>query len=259
MRITTPMAHRRDRAPAALAAIPAIAAALLLPACAARAQQPETAPPARERTITVTGTGAVDRTPDQAVILLAVESTAPTAQAAAESNAQTMERLIAALRRLGLGEDRVRTASYQLHPEYARNEPRAGPEEPRIVGYRAMNMVRVTVDDVERVGEVIDAALAAGANRVTGLHFQLRDPHAARHEALAMAVDRARAEAEVLARALGQGLGPVLSISSTGMIPPPIPLMMDRMEAVAARTTPIEPGTLRVEATVTAVYRLLPQ
>ena len=251
---------RRDRALATFSAIPAIAAALLLPACAARAQQPETTPPARERTITVTGTGAVDRTPDQAVIMLAIENTAPTAQAAAESNAQSMERLIAALRRLGFGEDRVRTVSYQLHPEYARNEPRTNLEEPRIIGYRAMNMVRVTVDDIKRVGEVIDAALAAGANRVTGLHFQLRDPHAARHEALAMAVDRARAEAEVLARALGQTLGPVLSISTTGMIPPPMPVAMDRAEALAFRaTTPIEPGTMRVEATVTAVYRLLPQ
>lgn len=249
---------RRRPAPAAVAVL-ALAAGLLLPACAARAQQPGTAPAAYERTVTVTGTGVVDREPDQAVIMLAVETSAPTAEAAAQANAEAMERLIAALRRLGLERDRIQTASYQLHPEYAREEPRPGQYEPRIVGYRAINMVRVTLDDITRVGEVIDTAIGAGANRVTGLHFQLRDPERARVDALGLAVRNARVEAEALAAALGQSLGPVLNVSTAGMIPPPIPVPMDRMESLAMRATPIEPGTVRVEATVTIVFRLLPQ
>jgi len=257
------MRPRRRPAPA-LIAVPALAAALLLPACAARAQEPGSpTPPARERTITVTGTGVVDREPDQAVIMLAVENMARTADAAAQANAETMERVIAALRRLGLDRDRIRTVSYQLHPEYARDEPRPGqPYEPRIVGYRAMNMVRVTLDDIARVGEVIDAALGAGANRVTGLSFQLRDPERARIDALALAVQNARGEAQALADALGETLGPALDVSTTGRIPQPVPYMMDAVAAraeLAAAPTPIEPGTLRVEATVTIVYRLLPR
>jgi len=232
---------------------------MLLPACAARAQQPATVPAAQERTITVSGRGVVDREPDQAVIMLAVESSAATAEAAAQSNAETMERMIGALRRLGLERDRIRTISYQLHPEYARDpQPRGGEHEPRIVGYRAINMVQVTVDDIGRVGEIIDAAIAAGANRVTGLNFQMRDPERARIDALALAVRNARVEAEALAAAFGETLGPVLSVSTTGMIPPPMPVAMDRMVEMAART-PIEPGTVRVEATVTAVFRLLPR
>lgn len=257
------MRPRRRLAPA-LIAVPALAAALLLPACAARAQEPGgPTRPARDRTITVTGTGVVEREPDQAVINLAVENMAQTADAAAQANAQTMERVIAALRRLGLERDQIRTVSYQLHPEYARDEPRPGQQyEPRIVGYRAMNMVRVTLNDIRRVGEVIDAAISAGANRVTGLNFQLRDPERARVDALALAVQNARAEAQALAAALGETLGPALDVSTTGMIPRPVPYMMDAIAAraeIATMPPPIEPGTLRVEATVTIVYRLLPR
>jgi len=253
----------RSRA-SALITVPALAVGLLLPACAARAQEPGAAPaPPRDRTITVTGTGVVEREPDQAVIMLAVETSAQTADAAARANAETMERVIAALRRLGLTQDRIRTVSYQLHPEYARDEPRPGQSyEPRVVGYRAMNMVRVTLDEIARVGEVIDAALGAGANRVTGLSFQLRDPERARNDALALAVQNARAEAQTLASALGETLGPALDVSTTGRVPPPVPYMMDtaaRAEVLSAMVTPIEPGTLRVEATVTIVYRLLPR
>lgn len=264
MRMRKEMMRPRRRPAPALVAVPALAAGLLLPACAARAQQPGVTPPVRERTITVTGTGVVDREPDQAVVMLAVENSAPTADAAAQANAEVMERVIAALRRLGLTQDRIRTVSYQLHPEYARDEPRPGQSyEPRVVGYRAMNMVRVTVDDIARVGEVIDAALGAGANRVTGLSFQLRDPERARLDALALAVQNARAEAQALASALGETLGPALDVSTTGRLPQPVPYLAD---AVLARTaefatapTPIEPGTLRVEATVTIVYRLQPR
>lgn len=262
MRMRKEMMRPRRRPAPALAAVPALIAGLLLPACAARAQQPGVTPPVRERTITVTGTGVVDREPDQAVVMLAVENSAPTADAAAQANAEAMERVIAALRQLGLERDRIRTVSYQLHPEYARDEPRPGQYEPRVVGYRAVNMVQVTLDDITRVGEVIDAAISAGANRVTGLHFQLRDPERARVDALALAVRNARVEAQALAAALGETPGPVLSVSTTGMVPPPIPFVMDRMgraEMAAAVPTPIEPGTLRVEVTVTIVYGLLGQ
>ncbi len=262
MRVQDDIMRPRRRLAPVLVFVPALAAGLLLPACAARAQQPGATAPARERTITVTGTGVVEREPDQAVIMLAVENRAQTADAAAQANAETMEQVIAALRRLGLDRDRIRTVSYQLHPEYARDEPRPGQYEPRVVGYRAINMVQVTLDDITRVGEVIDTAIGAGANRVTGLNFQLRDPERARIDALALAVQNARAEAQALASALGETLGPALDVTTTGRIPPPIPYMMDTMaraEVAVAAPTPIELGRLRVEATVTIVYRLQPQ
>jgi uncharacterized protein len=79
-----------------------------------------------------------------------------------------------------------------------------------------MNQVMVRLDDMELVGRVVDAAVGAGANRVTGISFELSDPRTAYHEALRLAVARARAEAEVLADALGEPLGAVMQVSTGG-------------------------------------------
>jgi uncharacterized protein len=226
-------------------------ALLLLPA-AVQAQAPQGETP---RTITVSGTGIVEREPDQGLVVVAVESEAPNARAAAEANAARMTQLVAALRRAGIPERSIRTVSYELRPEYARED--RGREPPRIVAYRAVNMVQVTVDEVARLGGIIDAAIAAGANRVTSIQFQLRDRHTAHLEALAVAMQNARREAEALAAAAGERLGPAMNITSGGFAaPPPMPYARaDMMEMAMA--TPIEAGTLNVMANVHVVYRLL--
>jgi uncharacterized protein YggE len=168
-----------------------------------------------------------------------------------------MDALIAALRQLRISGPLIRTTAYELQPEYAneRPQPAERPGPPRIVGYRAVNMVQVIVDSVPRVGAVIDAAIRAGANRVADLRFELKDPQAARTEALRLAVARARSEAEATARAAGQRLGAPLTITTHGQ-----PQPMDRMamaRAAEAVPTPIEAGTLTVAASVTITYRLV--
>jgi hypothetical protein len=226
--------------------------ALLLPA-PLRAQEP--GPP---NTVTVSATGVVQREPDRAKLLLSVESFAGTAQEAAARNAERMDALLAALRRVGLDPDDIRTVSYSLDPEYDfRQDAPRQPGEDRIIGYRARNTVEVTIDAIDRVGTIIDAAIQAGANRVLGISFELRDPDAARREAIAIAVGKARAEAEAVAAAVGRPLGPVLSVSTTGSFPVPVPMYrMDAVQAARAVATPIEPGTLEVAASITIVYAL---
>jgi uncharacterized protein len=228
-------------------------AALLVPA-AASAQQPVEPP----RTLTVNSTGTIEREPEQGIVLLAVESEAPTAQAAAAANAQRMTQLAAALRRAGIADRNVRTLSYELRPEYARED--RGREPPRIVSYRAVNMVQVTVDTVARMGGIIDTAIGSGANRVANIRFQLRDPHAAHIEASTMAMRNARRQAEAMAEAAGERLGPAMSINTGGYMPPPGPQMAyARAEMMQDASTPIEGGVLTVSASVNVVYRLLDQ
>jgi uncharacterized protein len=215
---------------------------------------------AGERIVTVSATGFVEREPDQAVLSLAVETFEPNAGEAAGRNAERMDALFAALRDAGIPEDRMRTTSYQIHPEYARQPPGQEQQEPRIVGYRAINMVEVRIEPVDRVGAVIDRAIGSGANRVAGISFGLRDPREARRAAIGEAVSDARAEAEALAAAIGEPLGPILDIRTVGAPSPRIeavrelaaPASFDAMQA----PTPIEPGTMRVTANVTIVYRL---
>jgi uncharacterized protein len=230
-------------------------ATLLLAAPAVTEAQVQ--PQEQPRTLTVSAVGTLDLEPEQGVVLLAVESEAPTAQAAAAANAQRMTQLMAALRRAGVPDRQIRTTSYELRPEYSHDQ--RGQQPPRIVSYRAINMVQVTVDTVARMGGIIDAAISSGANRVANIRFQLRDAHAAHAEASAVAMRNARRQAEAIAAAAGERLGPALNITTSGFMPVPPPMPYNRMETAMAMdaATPVEGGTLTVTAHVSVVYRLL--
>lgn len=210
-----------------------------------------------ERTLQVSASATVQRAPDRAVISLAVETVAATAGEASRANATSMDAVLRAIRALGIDESMIQTRRLELHPRYDHSRDN---REPRITGYVAMNQVVVTVDDVDMVGRVVDAGVAAGANRVSGISFELRDPEAAYHEALRKAIAQARREAEVAASALGETLGPPLNVSTSGFQPPyrpmPAPMMrMDAMEA-AAPPPPVQPGELDVHATVSITFRI---
>lgn len=210
------------------------------------------------RTLTVNATAEIERTPERADVLLAVESQADNARDASTQNAESMDAVIAALRQAGIPAASIRTTSYSLNPVYI--PAQRGETGPRISGYRAVNMVEVRVDSLPRLGAVIDAAIGAGANRVASLRFDLRDPEAARLEAIEQAVAKARREAEVVARAAGQRLGPPLNISTSSDMGYPQPMYAQRAVAMDMPTapppTPIEAGTLTVNASVNIVYRL---
>jgi uncharacterized protein YggE len=229
-----------------------MAVALLAPGAAWAQQNVQQPVPS----VTVSANATVEREPERAQLLLAVETTGPTAREASQANATRMDALIAALRGLGISGRNVRTTSYNLQPVYARN-PREPEQEPRITGYRAMNMVQVTIDSVARVGAIIDGAVQAGGNRVAGLNFELKDPDSARVEALRQAVAKARAEAQAVAQAAGQRLGTPLNITTGGYA---IPFAADavamRAGAMQDVPTPIEPGTLKITAQVTITFRL---
>ena len=235
----------------------ATAAAVLGMGSTAGAQTPGV-PPAPHPSIRVTGTGEVRATPDQATADFAVETTATNAQEAAAQNAQRMERVIAALVRAGVPRDRIETRDYNVFPDY---DPRPMEQggEPRVRGYRVMNTVSATTYEVERVGGIIDAALGAGANRVHGVRFGLRDPQRYRQQAIAEATRRARSDAEALANAMGVTLGMIREAATLDVgVGVPVPMMAREglmMDAVAqSAPTPINPGEQIVRASVMIVY-----
>ena len=254
-----------------------VALILAVPACAsAQAQDPAAAPvPAHDHArmthpagpqptrIVVSALGTASRVPQQAVVNLAIETAGRSAREAADQNAQTMARIVAALRRLDIPEDEIRTTAYNMYPEYRHydgRDPEMANRQPEIIGYRVMNQLMVTVDGASRAGAVIDAALAAGANRVDGLYFQLRDEEAetVRAEALRDAMAKARAEAALLADAADLQLGAPIEISTSyGYMPPPMPMPMyarDAVQMAPSAPTPVQPGTVEVQANVNIVY-----
>ena len=233
------------------------AAAFAMAATPLAAQQPAEKP---DRTINVNATGTVQREPEKAVITVAVESSAATAQAAAQANARKMDAVFTALRRVGITPPKVRTISYELHPQYAQPTRENPNPTQRVTGYRAINMVLVDVDTIARVGTVIDATVTAGANRIHNLSFELRDFESARLEALRIATQRARTEADVLATAAGQRLGVPLNISSSSHYQP-VAYRMEALQAVDMAApppppTPIEGGTITITANVNIVYKM---
>jgi len=206
-------------------------------------------------TLEVSGTGRVSVPADRAHLSFGVETEGSTAAEAAGANADVMDRAIAALRREAGSSVTITTHGYGLHPQYAQNNTPRDREGPRITGYRAVNTLSVVSTDVSTVGQLIDAATAAGINRIQSLTFDAQDTEAARREALSQAVAHARAEAEVIAEALGVTLGPPLRVQG-GRVEAPMPQMYMRAAAMEASPTPIEAGDQEVAANVTITYRL---
>ena len=230
--------------------------AALLSAATAMAQSGPGAGPAVPAII-VTGTAEVAAAPDRALVSLGAVVENKQAQEAQKQIAQIMQRVIKDIKAQGIPEEKVRTVGLSLNPVYSHPAPRAGqePEAPRIVAYRAANTVRVQVDDLERVGGVIDAGIAAGANQLSSLAFDLRDDLKYRQQALQLAAQEARAKAEAIASSLSLQLGEVLEIREEGA-PAAYPVER-RMAAPSAAGTPIQPGQVQVSAGVNLRLRLI--
>jgi uncharacterized protein YggE len=208
-------------------------------------------------TIEVTGQAQVQVPADRASISFGVETEAPSASEASTQNAEKMEIVVAALRGAGVPGLEIETYGYSLTPEY-RIQGREDPNRRSISGYRAMNNIRVTVPAVDRAGEILDAGVGAGANRVVNLQFETTDTREARLQALRDAVRVAREEAQTIADAMGVALGPPLQVR--GGASPGEPRMFARaaiVEEMGGVRTPIEAGNQTVSASVTILYRIL--
>ncbi|HXW83105.1 MAG TPA: SIMPL domain-containing protein [Candidatus Binataceae bacterium] len=227
-----------------------LAAALLLPRFAlAQTSADSTQPP---RTIEVQGQGEAQAAPDVANLSLQIETHARTAADASAKNAELAQKVIAALK-AKLGErGRVSTGGYSLSPDY---EQHNGMNRPTIIGYNAQNSVSVETGALDLAGPLIDIAIAAGANRVNDLSFDLKDNTHVRAEAIAAASRDAQTQAAALAQSLGVRLGKIVK-ASTVSEPRPVPVMMRSMAANVSATTPIEPGQLTVPATVFLTYEI---
>ena len=202
--------------------------------------------------ITVASRGEVKVTPDRANIQISVQTQAATAAAAAAENATKQKAVIAALRALGIDATDISTANYNVYPEQ-RYEPN---KEPVIVGYNVTNTLSVDLKSIAMVGPAIDAALGKGANMITSLQFMASNTAAARQQAMALAIQQARSDAEAAARAAGGSIAGLLEINVGAYYPPPPrPVQMMAKTADARMETPISAGDQTVTVEVTTRWR----
>jgi len=232
-----------------LASLAACAAA---PALAQPTVPPPLTTPINGVRLDVVATGEVTRVPDQVTISAGVTSRAPQAQAALRDNASQMERVRAALRRLGIADRDIQTGTISLNQDYERS-----PDGARPSGYVASNQLNIRFRDVANAGRIIDALVAEGVNNVQGPMFGLENRDSALDEARTRAIAVARARADLYARALGTQVRRVVAISETGQ---PGIIMGEARAAVANMdsSTQIVPGEQMIGTTVTVTFELDP-
>ncbi len=205
---------------------------------------------ALEKLVTVTGEATVAVAPDMAVIRIGVTSSAKTAREASDANAKQMTSVLAAVKTTGVEDRDVQTSRLSLQPQYDSNK--AGTA--RLLGFQVTNQVTVNIRDIDKLPTILDHAIAAGANEMSGIEFIVSEQSKLLDRARDDAVADARRKAELYTQAAGVKLGSVVSIAEEGSSAPPRPMM----QAMRAGAVPVAPGEQMLRASVTVSYELTP-
>jgi uncharacterized protein len=224
-----------------------IAGVLLVAAAIAGVAQPHlgrSATPATGTTITVTGDGTVDATPDRASFDFGVTTNGATATEALSRNASQARAIIDALKKAGIASSAIQTTQVSLWPQTSSNGR-------VITGYQASNSVQVTAA-LGKSGALVDAAVRAGANNVGGPNLDVADTSSFHNQALKQALGEAKGKAQAIADAAGLTLGAPLKVREGGQATPIV--YGAALEARPAAAPPIEAGTQQIQASVTVTY-----
>ena len=216
------------------------------------AQAPPVVSPLQPSIVT-RGQAIVNARPDRAFVTIAAESRSKNSAEAQKQNATAMNAVLQRIEQAGVPKDAIRTIGYELQPEYDYVNGRQ-----QFRTYVARNTVEVRLDDIDRVGIVIDAAGSGGATTISGIRFDVRNRAALERDALQQAVADARARAEAAAKGAGATIDRIVRIEEEGVhIEPPRPMMRMQMAGAAAdAATPVEPSTIEIRAGVTLTVSL---
>jgi uncharacterized protein YggE len=237
--------------------IAVLAFAVSLAASAATAQvpaEPTLAATAGNGTLLeVSAQAEARRAPDVATLSAGVVTQAADANAAMRDNAARMDKVMQAIQAAGIATRDIQTAGVNLNPQYRYVEN----QNPVITGYQASNTVNLKVRDISRLGKVLDALVASGANQVNGPSFEIDQPEPVYDQARRDALAQAQARAAMYAKTLGMHVRRIVSISEGGGFRPPGPVpMMAMARAKAESDTAISPGETSLSATLDVVFEL---
>lgn len=196
--------------------------------------------------IVVSGEGVVKVAPDQAWVRIGTESRSKNSKDAQQQNASVMTAVQQKLSALGIPKDAIKTVGVDLQLEF---DYRDGRQTPR--GYVARNTIEVRVDELAKLGDVLDAAVGSGATNLHGLRFDVKDREKQEQQALQLAVVNAMEKAQAVAAGAKRGLDRILRIEESFVGRSPQPMMMERAAAARAdAATPVEAGELELRAQV---------
>jgi uncharacterized protein YggE len=204
---------------------------------------------AAEKLVTVTGEATVAVAPDTAVIRIGVTSLGKTAREASQANATKMTAVIAAIKDTGTAERDIQTSRLSLQPQYDPNKSGT----PHLLGFQVTNQVTVKIRDIDNLPGVLDRAIAAGANEMSGIEFVVSEQSKLLDQARGDAMADAYRKAEIYAHAAGAKVGHVEAITEEGSVSPP-----RAMTAMRAAAVPVAAGEQTLRVAVTVSYELTP-
>ncbi len=208
--------------------------------------------------LTASGEGIAHVVPDIAIVTLGVTTRGDTASAALTQNSTDLTAAIDVIKGAGVAEKDIGTSGFSIYPVYATNSDGSQVQPPRIVGYEVSNEVRVTIRDITKSGGILDAVVTAGANRVSGISFDVADRVTPGDAALKDAIGEAKRKADLMAAAAGVRLVRIVSVSVADNNGGPMP-MYRAMAADAAPPVPVMPGEQQVSVTASVTWEIAPQ
>lgn len=227
---------------------------LLMTALASPASAAEVQIAAQGPVVELTVNESVEAEPDIATVSAGVTTQAQTAVEAMRTNAQAMTEVVERIKQLGVAERDIQTSGINLGAQYDYDQAN---RRQVFRGYQASNRVSVTLRDIQRTGEVLDALVAAGATDLGGPEWSIDDDTAARAQARSAAMERARAQALEYARLAGYSDIRLLEINETVAPSRPMPMVQQMARAEAAdASTPVQPGMVEAGVIVTVKYEL---
>ncbi len=204
------------------------------------------------RTITVSGTGKVTLTPDIAYITIGVNTQNASAKDAVAQNTAQAQAVINVIKKAGVADKDIQTTDFSIYPQqqYDNNGKLTG------ILYVVNNSVYVTVRDLTKLGDLLDAVVQSGANNINNITFDVADKTDALAQARKAAVAEAAKQAGELTSATGVKLGDVQTISYSDSTPPIVVPMAKTFDVAQGASVPIQSGSMQISTTVTIVYLL---
>ncbi len=210
---------------------------------------------ANTKTIEVTGTGSIKAVPDIAVLNVGVMTKGVDTISVQDNNTKTMNKVLEAVKALGIDEKDIRTVDYNMYPDYDQSETKNGNGN-KIIGYTLNNSVEIKVRDINKAGQVLSAAVNAGANINNGISFSLSNVDDYYNQALEKAMLNAKAKADTLAKAIGVSIStPSKVVENSYNYPSPVSNYNSMRNAdMAAAEVAVSQGELEVTANVSVTY-----
>jgi len=206
---------------------------------------------ALDRLVTVTGEATMSVAPDTVLIRIGVTTQGKTAREASEANAKQMTAVLAAIKQSGIADRDIQTSRLSLQPQYDTSKP----GNARLIGFQVSNQVTMRVHEIGKLPDILDHAIGAGANEMSGIEFVVSNQSKLLDQAREEAVADARRKAELYAKAAGAKVGHVVTISEHGA---PTPYRAAPAFKAGAAAMPVSPGEQTLQATVTVTYELAP-